>query len=241
MENATPPPAWDFKSGEVLFFNKPLKWSSFFLVKKVRRLIGKEKVGHAGTLDPLATGLMILCTGKKTKTIDSYMGMDKEYVMTLCIGATTPSLDSEFPPENLRDASALTREALEALLPQFLGEQQQMPPMYSAIKVDGKRAYAAARKGQTVELKPRTIHIRELELLEFHPAEAGGQAAATFRVACSKGTYVRSLAADMGAALGLGAYLTALQRTRIGPHHLANAWEFEQFSALLAPEGSPGT
>lgn len=225
-------PHWDFSSGEVLLFNKPIKWSSFYLVKKVRWLV-KEKVGHAGTLDPLATGLMILCTGKKTKTIDSLMGMDKEYIMHICIGATTPSYDAEFPPENLKDACALTREQLNAALQKFTGEIDQIPPVFSAIKVEGKRAYKSARSGEEVVMKSRRVSIPVIELLSFTPAPPGGQAQATARVECSKGTYIRSLAFDVGKELGLGAYLSGLVRTRIGPHHLANAWDFDEFAQML--------
>jgi tRNA pseudouridine55 synthase len=225
---------WDFKTGEVLLFDKPLHWSSFYLVKKVRWLV-KEKVGHAGTLDPLATGLMILCTGKKTKTIDSLMGMDKEYIMEFCIGATTPSYDAEFPPENLQDASALTLSDLEQALLKFTGEIDQVPPIFSAIRVDGKRAYKSARSGEEIVMKTRKVTIKAIELLDFTPAVPGGQAKARARVECSKGTYIRSLAFDIGKELGLGGYLSGLVRTRIGPHVLANAWDFNDFAKILSP------
>ncbi len=219
---------YDFPAGEVLLFNKPKEWSSFDVVKKIRGLIRIKKVGHAGTLDPLATGLLILCTGKKTKTIESIQGQEKEYITEFRLGATTASYDMEHPPENERDCSHLTREMIEAALPPFRGDIQQMPPVYSAIKVDGKRAFKSARKGKKVELKPRIVQVYEFELLDFKAPDWGKA-----RIRCSKGTYIRSLVHDLGQALGVGAYISELTRTRIGEFHLENAWEINDFAAQI--------
>jgi tRNA pseudouridine55 synthase len=215
----------DLEAGEVLLFNKPKEWSSFDVVKKVRSITRAKKVGHAGTLDPLATGLLILCTGKKTKTIDSIQAQEKEYYVEFRLGAVTPSYDSEFPPEDFKDTSHLTAELIEAALPAFRGEVEQLPPVFSAVKVGGKRAYKAARAGEKIELKPRKIMVYEFRLEEFR---APDRASATIR--CSKGTYIRSLVHDLGQALGTGAYITELKRTRIGTYELANAWEIEEFA-----------
>ncbi len=216
----------DFQAGEVLLFNKPKGWSSFDVVKKVRGLIKVKKVGHAGTLDPLATGLLILCTGKKTKTIESLQGMEKEYVTEFRLGATTASYDAEHPPENQKDTSHLTREMIESKLDGFRGEFAQMPPMFSAVKIDGKRAFKAARKGKTVELRPRWVNVTQFDLLDFQPPDWGKAI-----IRCSKGTYIRSLVHDLGQTLEVGAYITELTRTRIGEFRLENAWEIDDFAA----------
>lgn len=206
----------DFISGAVLYINKPLNWTSFTLVRKLRnklcRKLGikKLKVGHAGTLDPLATGVMIVCTGKKTKLIESFQYQTKEYIATIKIGETTPSFDLETAVDGVFPVEHITQELVEVKLKDFIGEIEQVPPTYSACKVDGKRAYEFAREGQDVELKPKLLVIDEIELLDYSFPEI------RVRVVCSKGTYIRALARDIGVALGSGAHLTALERTRIG-------------------------
>ncbi|MBQ8423673.1 MAG: tRNA pseudouridine(55) synthase TruB [Coprobacter sp.] len=206
----------DFQEGEILYFNKPLYWTSFKLVRTVRNTISralgmkKLKVGHAGTLDPLAEGVMIICTGKSTKLIESFQYQTKEYIATLRLGATTPSFDLETEIDATYPTAHITRELVEETLPRFTGSIQQIPPAFSACKVDGKRAYRMARKGQTVELKPKELVIDEIELLDFAPDTL------RIRVVCSKGTYIRALARDIGEALGSGAHLIGLVRTRVG-------------------------
>lgn len=206
----------DFISGEILYINKPLHWTSFMLVRKLRnrlcRKLGikKLKVGHAGTLDPLATGVMIVCTGKKTKLIESFQYQTKEYIATIKMGETTPSFDLETETDGTYPTEHITRELVESKLNDFIGEIQQIPPVYSACKVDGKRAYEFAREGQEVELKPKLLVIDEIELQEYNLPVI------KIRVVCSKGTYIRALARDIGLALDSGAHLIALERTRIG-------------------------
>lgn len=199
-----------FEEGQVLLINKPLEWTSFDVVRKIRSLIKIKKVGHAGTLDPLATGLLILCTGKFTKRINEYMAQEKEYTGTFTLGATTPTYDLESEPQNFKDYSSVTPETLQAIAQQFTGEILQVPPMHSAIKKDGKRVYELARKGHTIELEPRKILIKEFEFTAIELPVVH------FRVVCSTGTYIRSLANDVGEAAGCGAYLSSLCRTRIG-------------------------
>jgi len=217
----------DFVKGEVLFVAKPLNWTSFNLVNKLRWKLQKTlnmkklKVGHAGTLDPLATGVMILCTGKSTKLIESFQYQTKEYVATLALGATTPSFDLELPVDGTFPTEHITREMVDQILPQFLGEIQQVPPAYSAVKVDGKRAYDYARQGQEVELKSKLLVIDDIEVLDFTLPLL------KIRVVCSKGTYIRALARDIGLALGSGAHLIALERTRIGEVLLKDCWQIE--------------
>lgn len=223
----------DFIEGEVLYFNKPSRWTSFDLVNKTRYTLShhlgvrKIKVGHAGTLDPLATGVMIVCTGKATKRIDSFMHQDKEYVATLKLGATTPSYDAESEEDASYPTSHITRELVEQTLQTFLGEIQQTPPAFSAVRVNGKRAYELARKEKEVEMPMRTVRIDAIELLEFSLPEI------KIRVSCSKGTYIRSLARDIGTALGAGAYLTALERTKVGDVSLSDCMTIEQFTEIL--------
>lgn len=222
---------WDFEEGEVLAFDKPLRWTSFDLVAKVRwnlcRKLGKKKlkVGHSGTLDPLATGVVIVCTGKKTKLIDKLQYDVKEYVATLQLGATTPSYDMEKEVDATYPTAHITRELIDKTIPSFVGEQWQVPPMFSAVQINGKRAYELARKGETVELKPKLLLIDEIEVLNFD--EAAMQL--TIRVVCSKGTYIRALARDIGERLGSGAYLTALRRTRVGETRVEDCYTIEQF------------
>lgn len=208
--------AMDFLTGEILYVDKPLGWSSFDVVKRVRgvllRRLGRKKmkVGHAGTLDPLATGVMMITTGRATKRIESLQAGVKEYVATIGLGATTPSFDLETEIDAHYPTGHITRELVEEVLPRFTGTIQQVPPAFSACKIDGKRAYKMARKGHEVELKPKTLVIDEIELMEYSPESI------TVRVVCSKGTYIRALARDIGEALGSGGHLTALRRTRVG-------------------------
>lgn len=226
---------WDFEEGEVLAFDKPLRWTSFDLVAKVRynlcRKLGKKKlkVGHSGTLDPLATGVVMICTGKKTKLIDQLQYDVKEYVATLQLGATTPSYDMEKEVDATYPTEHITRELIDRTIPLFLGEQWQIPPMFSAVQINGKRAYELARKGETVELKPKLLLIDEIEVLAFDEATMQ----LTIRVVCSKGTYIRALARDIGERLGSGAYLTALRRTRVGNTRVEDCMTIEQFLEQL--------
>ena len=226
---------WDFEEGEVLAFDKPLRWTSFDLVAKVRynlcRKLGKKKlkVGHSGTLDPLATGVVMICTGKKTKLIDQLQYDVKEYVATLQLGATTPSYDMEKEVDATYPTEHITRELIDKTIPQFLGEQWQIPPMFSAVQINGKRAYELARKGETVELKPKLLLIDEIEVLAFDATTMQ----LTIRVVCSKGTYIRALARDIGERLGSGAYLTALRRTRVGNTRVEDCMTIEQFLEKL--------
>jgi tRNA pseudouridine55 synthase len=223
----------DFVEGEVLYFNKPLHWTSFYLVKQVRNRLSrrlklkKMKVGHAGTLDPLASGVMIICTGKATKLIETFQYQTKEYVATLRLGETTPSFDQETQVDATYPTDHITRELVEATLKKFVGSIWQVPPVFSAVKVDGKRAYELARKGHEVELKAKELVIDEIELLSYDMPEI------TIRVVCSKGTYIRALARDIGEALGSGAHLTGLIRTRIGEVRLADCIEADQIDAFF--------
>ena len=269
------------QEGEILYIDKPLRWTSFDVVNKVRWLLCKRlgvkklKVGHAGTLDPLATGVMIVCTGRATKRIDELQAGVKEYVATLRLGATTPSFDLEHPIDAYYPTEHITRELVEGVLRQFLGRIEQVPPSYSAVKVDGKRAYDLARKDKDVELKPKVLVIDEIELLEYKAkplssSPRGGEdsmsygakenepaiprtgmrnkafltaavpddtatdyPSITIRVVCSKGTYIRALARDIGAALGSGAHLTALRRTRVGDVSVADCISMDAFPDWL--------
>ena len=226
---------WDFEQGEVLAFDKPLRWTSFDLVAKVRynlcRKLGKKKlkVGHSGTLDPLATGVVIICTGKKTKLIESLQYDVKEYVATMQLGATTPSYDMEKEVDATYPTEHITRALVDETIPQFLGEQWQVPPMFSAVQINGKRAYELARKGQEVELKPKLLKIDEIEVLSFDEKAM----LLTIRVVCSKGTYIRALARDIGERLHSGAYLTALRRTRVGNTRVEDCLTIERFLEQL--------
>lgn len=208
--------------------DKPLGWSSFHVVKKLRGAllsrvrhagIRKLKVGHAGTLDPLASGVMIICSGRATRKIDLLQAGVKEYVAEVALGATTSSFDLETPVDATYPTEHITRELIEEIIPRFTGTIRQIPPAYSAVKVDGRRAYKAARSGQEVELKPKTLVIDEIEILGFDTAEMK----LTLRIVCSKGTYIRALARDIGQALGSGAHLSALRRTRVGDYGIASA------------------
>lgn len=223
----------DFLAGEILYFNKPLGWTSFDLVNKFRykltRKLGvkKIKVGHAGTLDPLATGVMIVCTGKATKRIDEFQYQTKEYVAKLKLGATTPSFDLEKEIDAVYPTEHITRELVERVLASFVGTIQQVPPAFSACKVDGKRAYEFARKGEEVALRSKTLVIDEIELLDYELPVI------TIRVVCSKGTYIRALARDIGVALRSGAHLIGLERTRVGEVTLDKCLSPEDIDAFL--------
>ena len=219
--------------GEILYIDKPLHWTSFDAVKRVRSImsrrlkIKKIKVGHAGTLDPLATGVMIVCTGKATKRIDELQAHTKEYVATIALGATTPSYDLETEIDATYPTEHITREMVEEVLKKFTGRIEQVPPAFSACKIDGKRAYKMARKGKEVELKAKILVIDEIELLEY------SQQSIVVRVVCSKGTYIRALARDIGAALNSGGHLTALRRTRVGDVKVEECLTVEQAVEML--------
>lgn len=223
----------NFKEGEVLYFDKPLRWTSFAVVNKIRYHISRKlgvkkiKVGHAGTLDPLATGVMIICTGKATKRIEEFQYHTKEYIATLQLGATTPSFDLEKEIDATYPTDHITKEMVEETLKKFVGTIEQVPPVFSACKVDGKRAYDLARKGDEVELKPKILVIDEIKLLECNLPEI------KIRVVCSKGTYIRALARDIGQALQSGAHLTGLIRTRVGEVKLEDCMKVEDFEAWL--------
>jgi tRNA pseudouridine55 synthase len=212
---------------QILLINKPLTWTSFDVVNKIRYAISKKigqriKVGHAGTLDPLATGLLIICTGKMTKQIDDFTGLDKEYTGTFLLGATTPTYDAEMEPDAIFPVEHVDETLLNNTVTKLTGVLQQMPPVYSAIKIDGKAAYAQTRKGKDVEMKPRSIEIKSFELTRIAIPEVD------FKVMCSKGTYIRSLAFDFGKTLNSGAYLKTLCRTKIGEFELKDSLTVEE-------------
>ncbi|MBS1754789.1 MAG: tRNA pseudouridine(55) synthase TruB [Ferruginibacter sp.] len=219
-----------YADGKLLLINKPLHWTSFDVVRKLRSLIQIKKIGHAGTLDPLATGLLIICTGKFTKKINEYMAQEKEYTGSFTLGAVTPTYDLESLPEQQKDFSFVTEELLHTACKQFTGDILQLPPVFSAIKKDGVALYQLARRGEAVELKHRSIHI---SLFEINKIELP---LVHFKVVCSTGTYIRSLANDFGKALGCGAYLSSLCRTRIGEFTLADAIEMDAFEKSLSIE-----
>ncbi|HUU99634.1 MAG TPA: tRNA pseudouridine(55) synthase TruB [Bacteroidales bacterium] len=222
-----------FEEGQVLLFDKPVYWTSFDLVNKVRIMLKSTlgikniKVGHAGTLDPLASGLMIICTGKATKKIGEFRDLDKEYIAAIHLGETTPSFDLETETDKKYPTDHITKELVMEKLAGFIGEQKQVPPLHSAKLIKGKRAYEFARKGIQKELEPVTVNFREVGLMSFGIPET------KVRIVCSKGTYVRSFARDLGLALGTGAYLSALERTAIGSFHLKNAYSLEKFQKYI--------
>jgi tRNA pseudouridine55 synthase len=223
----------DFAEGAILLIDKPLDWSSFDVVKKVRNVIcrkfriNKIKVGHAGTLDPLATGLMIICTGRATKKIESYQDMEKEYIATIKLGKSTPSFDLETDPDHSYPTEHITRELVNTTLETLKGESMQVPPVFSAKRLHGKRAYDFAREGRELRMRPQHIEIYEIEILNFDLPEL------IIRIRCSKGTYIRSLARDIGMALDSGAHLTALRRTYIGEYSVDEALGPERFAETL--------
>ncbi len=218
MMEATPVP----DEGRVLLIDKPYRWTSFDVVNKLRYVLKIKKIGHAGTLDPLATGLLFICVGRMTKRIEEYMGLEKEYTGTLVVGQTTSSHDLETEVSAAQDISLITREMIVEASRNFLGEISQLPPMHSAIRVGGKRAYSFARKGNDVDLKPRTVHVHDFEITGVRLPEVD------FRIVCSKGTYIRSIVRDMGTTLGVGAYLSVLRRTRIGSFSIDDAVAVEK-------------
>lgn len=231
-----PLPRYDFIAGTTLLVDKPKGWTSFDVVNKIRyklkhRLkIKKIKVGHSGTLDPMATGLLLICTGKATKKLHKYQGLPKEYVGVLRLGASTPSYDAETEVEFVFPTDHITPEKIETARRLFLGDIEQIPPMFSAIKVDGQPLYKKARKGEKIKIDPRPVHISSFKLTRIDLPEI------EFKVSCSKGTYIRSLAHDFGRALQSGAYLTALRRTKVGKFSIKNAWDLEELIEFLEDE-----
>jgi tRNA pseudouridine55 synthase len=225
---------FQFEQGEVLMINKPYRWTSFDVVGKIRSMVSKQtgirkiKIGHAGTLDPLASGLLILCTGKFTKRIDEFQGLEKEYTGTFRLGATTPSFDLETQIDHIFDGPLPEETQILQAASRFTGTIEQIPPQFSALKVDGKRAYKSARKDILVEISPRTVTIPAFEITRIDLPDVD------FRVVCSKGTYIRALARDFGEELGCGAHMTALCRTRIGPYYLRDAFDMEGLIKLLS-------
>ncbi len=225
--------SYNFPEGEVLLFNKPYEWTSFNVVNSIRYHlkhhtgIKRIKVGHAGTLDPLATGLLIICTGKFTKKIESFQGMEKEYTGTFTLGATTPSFDRETEPDTKFSIEHINDDLIHQTTQKFMGDIEQTPPVFSAIKIDGKRAYEYARKNQDVKIKSKIVNIREFEITKIE------MPVVSFRVVCSKGTYIRSLANDYGQALKSGAYLSSLKRTRIGDFLLEDSLDPGAFKEML--------
>ena len=224
----------NFRTGEILYIDKPYAMTSFGALAHIRYLLTKKmrykvKVGHAGTLDPLATGVLVLCTGKKTKEIETLQAHTKEYVATLQLGASTASHDMEHPVDAVFPTSQITREKVEQVLQQFVGNVEQVPPVYSAVCVNGKRAYQLSRKGKDFEINAKTVSIEKIELLHFDEELMQ----MSIRVVCGKGTYIRSLARDIGEALGSGAYLTALCRTRVGDVRIEDCLTFDEFPAWL--------
>jgi tRNA pseudouridine55 synthase len=224
---------YDFEAGAILLFNKPLTWTSFDLVKKTKFALKIKKIGHAGTLDPLATGLLIMCTGKFTKRIEEIQAQEKEYTGKFILGHTTPSFDLETEVDSTSPTDHLTEEMLQEAAASFLGEIDQTPPIYSAVKVNGERAYNIARRGGEAEIKSKRITIKAFDLTAID----GNQV--SFKVVCSKGTYIRSLARDFGLKLGCGAYLSELVRTRIGDYRLEDAMSLEQLQELREKQLGP--
>ncbi len=218
----------EFELGKVLLIDKPLEWTSFDAVRKIRNAIKIKKVGHAGTLDPLATGLLIVCTGKFTKKINEYMGQPKEYTGTITIGATTPTYDLESEPQNFKSYNHITSDSILAATKPFTGDILQYPPQHSAIKKDGKRLYESARKGIEVKVDPRPVSIFNFEITSINLPQIH------FKVNCSTGTYIRSLANDFGNQLGVGAYLSSLRRTKIGDFKVEDAMSINEFLESLA-------
>ncbi len=226
-------PTNDFLQGRVILIDKPLHWTSFDVVQKLRNIIRIKKIGHAGTLDPLATGLLIICTGKFTKRINEFMAQEKEYTGSITLGATTPTYDLESEPENFKSIDDLTEEKIKAATLGFTGEIQQIPPAHSAIKIGGKRVYELARQGKEVKIEPRTVTIKEFEITKIELPLV------YFRVVCTTGTYIRSLAKDFGDALSCGAHLSSLCRTRIGDFLNKDALSMEAFARKFQQKNKP--
>ncbi|MDX1683769.1 MAG: tRNA pseudouridine(55) synthase TruB [Saprospiraceae bacterium] len=231
----------DFTGGQLILVDKPLGWTSFNVVSKIRFAIShrlgikKIKVGHAGTLDPLATGLVLIGVGKGTKWLTELQGLDKTYTGTLKLGATTPTYDAEMPEEDHKDTSDLTLDRVRSTAEMFTGEIEQVPPQFSAVKVDGQRAYKAARAGKKVEIKGRLVNIYDFDIThDKWPV-------LSFKVSCSKGTYIRSLVHDLGQKLGVGAYLTSLHRTRVGPYNIKDAWQLDELVSAIKDDPASST
>ncbi len=228
-----PLPRYDFQAGATLLVDKPQGWTSFDVVNKIRYKLKKRlkvkkiKVGHSGTLDPMATGLLVICTGKATKKLAQLQGLSKEYTGTMMLGACTPSYDAETKVEERFPYDHIDAEMLEKARRQFIGEIEQIPPMFSAIKVDGQPLYKKARKGEKIDIEPRNVYISEFELTRISLPEID------FKVSCSKGTYIRALAHDFGKALRSGAYLTALRRTKVGDFSIKDAWDLDELIAYI--------
>jgi tRNA pseudouridine55 synthase len=216
-----------FAEGKVLLIDKPLEWTSYDVIRKLRKIINIKKIGHAGTLDPLATGLLIVCTGKFTKKINEYMAQEKEYTGTITLGAVTPTYDRESEPENVTSLNGITEEMIKEKTKQFTGEILQTPPIHSAIKQNGKPVYLMARKGMEVILEPRKVTIKEFEITNVELPVV------SFKVVCTTGTYIRSLANNFGVALGCGGYLSELRRTRIGNFKVEDAVTMEEFKSTV--------
>lgn len=216
-----------YEEGNMLLINKPLGWTSFDVVNKLRYILKIKKIGHAGTLDPLATGLLIICVGKMTKRIEEFMGQEKEYTGKFILGQTTPSHDLETEVTEQKDISGLNETLIREATKNFIGKISQLPPQHSAIRIGGKRAYEFARKGEEIELKPREVDVSIFEIASITLPEI------SFRIVCSKGTYIRSIARDFGNALGVGAYMSELCRTRIGPHRLENAVAIDEVHLVI--------
>lgn len=218
----------DFNEGQTICIDKPATWSSFHVVKKIRFLTRAKKVGHAGTLDPLATGLLIICTGKHTKIIHTYQGQEKEYTGCFKLGVTTASYDAEEPEENHSSIESVSEELIKQVVKDhFIGTVQQRPPVFSAVKVKGERAYAKARKGEEVIIEPKEITIHEFEVVKYEAPFIH------FRIVCGKGTYIRSIARDIGEKLNCGAYMSELRRTRIGDFKVEDAYSIERFEEMI--------
>jgi tRNA pseudouridine55 synthase len=216
-----------FEAGRILLIDKPLRWTSFDIIRKTRNLIRIKKVGHAGTLDPLATGLLIVCTGKFTKRINEYMAQEKEYTGDITLGAVTPTYDLESEPEQHRPFESITQEELLAAAGKLTGEIMQVPPAHSAIKIEGKRVYELARQGKEVKIEPRRVTVKEFSITKVELPVIG------FRIVCSTGTYIRSMANDLGRELGCGAYLSSLRRTRIGNFQVEHAMTMDGFAEMV--------
>jgi tRNA pseudouridine55 synthase len=220
----------EYAEGQILLIDKPTAWTSFDVVNKIRYALKRIKVGHAGTLDPLATGLLILCTGKFTKRLNEFSGLDKTYEGIITLGASTPSFDSETPFNNTFDTSGISAEAIRNAVKQLTGEIQQVPPIYSALKKDGQAAYISARKGEDIKMEPRTVTVKQFNIVKIEMPHVH------FVVECSKGTYIRSLAHDLGAMLNNGGYLSSLRRTKIGNYSVADAWQLDSFIQHIKSE-----
>ncbi|MGL6022370.1 MAG: tRNA pseudouridine(55) synthase TruB [Chitinophagaceae bacterium] len=218
---------FNFSEGEILLINKPYGWTSFYVIRQLRKICNIKKIGHSGTLDPLATGLLLLCTGKFTKKLNQFIGFDKEYIAEITLGATTSTYDLESEPQHHTPYDHLTTSQIEEVLQGFVGNIQQLPPMYSAIKKDGKPLYKSARQGIKIQVEPRNIHIYSIRILDIYLPKI------KVLVYCSSGTYIRSLAFDIGAKLGVGGYLSNLERTKMGDFFIQNAWNINELEEAI--------